>query len=237
MVLWSISKHSEKGNELDSVRIALITIGQTPREDVLSEIRPLILPHIDIMEAGLLDDLDEEKISRLKPKKEEMALVSRLKDGSQILLGEYKIRSMLSQSIRALISKREIDAAGILCTHDFPATKFPVPVIFPAAYLKFIIYQVMRIETLGVVVPLKSQMDWPKKKWSGKKVEWEAKSPYDQGKTWHKIAQTFNQKKTEAIILDCIGYSIKDKMELKKHFDRPVLVPRIVLAQAINCLF
>ncbi len=150
---------------------------------------------------------------------------------------EYKIRALLPKGIRTIISKRELDAAGILCTHNFPATKFLVPVIFPAAYLRFIIHQVMSIERLGVVVPLKSQIAWSKKKWSGKKVTWEAKSPYDQGKTWFEIAQTSNQKKIETVVLDCIGYSIKDKSEQKKFYTRPILVPRIILAQAVNDLF
>jgi hypothetical protein len=85
-----------------------------------------------------------------------------------------------------------------------------------------------------VVVPLESQIDAAKKKWKKEKVIVEAKSPYAKGKSWKEIAQNFSQEKVQIVILDCIGYKIKDKRALQKLLPVPVLLPKVVLAFAID---
>lgn len=62
----------------------------------------------------------------------------------------------------------------------------------------------------------------------------EVKSPYAKGKSWKEIAQNFSQEKVETVILDCIGYKIKDKRNMQKSLSIPVLLSRVVLAFAIN---
>jgi len=42
------------------VKVGLLTIGQSPREDVVPEMDPFFLPQIQILEKGLLDDLSPE---------------------------------------------------------------------------------------------------------------------------------------------------------------------------------
>jgi len=123
---------------------------------------------------------------------------------------------------------------GVLCTHDFQKTEFPPSVIFPFNSLKFLITRIINVECLGVVVPLEGQIDAAKKKWKKDKVIVEVKSPYARGKSWKEIAPNFSRKKVEIVILDCIGYKIKDKRALQKLLSVPVLLPRVVLAFAID---
>ena len=53
---------------MDKAKVGLLTIGQSPREDIVSEIKPLLDSRIEILEKGLLDGLSFEEIKRLKPK-------------------------------------------------------------------------------------------------------------------------------------------------------------------------
>jgi protein AroM len=220
---------------LDKVKVGLLTIGQSPREDIVSEIMPLLNSRIEILERGLLDCLSLEEIERLKPDAGETPLVTRLKGGSQVEPSEKKISSMLPAAIDSMQKEMKIRAVGVLCTHEFREKKFLVPVIFPFDYLKFLTSRVLNVKSLGVVVPLESQIEMTKEKWKTSFVE--AKSPYTAGKSWEEIAKKFITKKVDAVILDCIGYRIKDKQEVQSFLSVPVLLPRIILAHAINQLF
>lgn len=222
---------------MNPAKIGLLTIGQSPREDIMTEIRPLFSPHIEILEAGLLDNLSSEEIRKLQPERGETSLVSRLREGSQVELSEKKMRILLPEIIESMKTKMDVNAVGILCTHDFPKTKFSFPVIFPFDSLNFLTRQILKVEILGAVVPLEDQVEMTKKKWEKVKVSVEVKSPYAEGKGWEEIARSFIKEKIDAVVLDCIGYTIKDMQEIQNLLSAPVLLPRIILALTINQLF
>ncbi len=217
-----------------SVKVGLLTIGQSPREDVVPEMKPFFLPDIEILEKGLLDNLSSEEIRGLKPKTGETPLVTRLRKGGSVQLSEKKISSLLPEAIDSMKTKMKVKVVGVLCTNDFQKTEFPPWVIFPFNSLKFLITRIINVKCLGVVAPLEGQIDAAKKKWKKDKVIVEVKSPYARGNSWKEIAQTFSQKKVEVVILDCIGYKIKHKRALQKLLSVPVLLPRIILAFAID---
>ncbi len=101
------------------VKVGLLTIGQSPREDVVPEMNPFFLPQIQILEKGLLDDLNLEEIRRLKPKTGEIPLVTRLRKGGSVQLSEKKISSLLPEAIDSMKTKMKVKAVGVLCIYDF----------------------------------------------------------------------------------------------------------------------
>lgn len=222
---------------MSSVKIGLFTIGQSPREDVTSEMKLHFLSRIEIVEEGLLDDMPPEEIDLFKPEFTEIPLVTRLRDGSQVELSEQKIGSLFHDAIDRMRTHKDVRAVGVLCTHDFQETRFSFPVIFPHHHLNYLITQAFQINILGVVVPLENQVEMAKRKWEAEKVIAEVKSPYVKGKSWEDIAQRFKQDKAEVVILDCIGYTIQDKEQLQNRLASPILLPRTVLAHAINQIF
>ena len=222
---------------MDKTRVGLLTIGQSPREDLTPEIRPLLLPHIEIVEYGLLDHLSNEDIENMNPAANEIPLVTRLRDGSQVQLSENKISELLPKAIDLMIAKMNVKAVGVLCTHEFPKIKFAFPTIFPFDYLQFLINRVLKPRKLGVVVPLENQVEMVKKKWKKKNTVVEVKSPYIEGKGWKEIVENLAQEKVNAIFLDCIGYKLKDRQTIQRSIQIPILLPRAILVFAINQLF
>lgn len=219
---------------MNKIRVGLLTIGQSPREDLVPEIKPLLHPYIEIIEYGLFDNLRPEEVEFLIPKERETPLVTRMRDGRQIQLSEQKIIQLMPKAIKSMIFNLHVEAVGVLCTHDFPNTKYQCPTIFPFDYLQFLINQVLEVKTLGVVVPLKSQIEMTNMKWGERRTIVEAKSPYTPGKTWEEIAQSFTQENVDTVILDCIGYKTIDRWELQDKLANPILLPLIILAYAIN---
>ncbi len=62
-------------NALSSV-VGLVTIGQSPRSDVVPEIAALIGPGVDVQEAGALDGLGHSEIEALAPTGHDEILVT-----------------------------------------------------------------------------------------------------------------------------------------------------------------
>jgi ligand-binding sensor domain-containing protein len=87
------------------------------------------------------------------------------------------------------------------------------------------------------VVPLENQIKMAELKWGHIETYVVSKSPYGDTKTWKDIAGALMDKKVEAVILDCIGYKLQDRDEIQGLLDTPVLLPRTILASAINRIF
>jgi len=222
---------------LNKTRIGLLTIGQSPRDDITSDMRPLLSSDIEIVEYGVLDDLSPEELAFLMPQVQETPLVSRLRNGSQVVLSEKKISELLPEAIDFVNTKMNVNAVGLLCTHDFPKKKYSCPVIFPSDYIRFIIDEILDVQKLGVVVPLDSQMEAARRKWGRKRTVAVSKSPYVQGKTWNGLADVLFEERVDTVILDCIGYKIQDRQKIYNLLDIPVLLPRAILSFAINQVF
>ena len=222
---------------MNKTRIGLLTIGQSPRDDITSDIRPLLSLDIEIVEYGILDDLSTEGIAFLMPQAQETPLVSRLRDGRQVLLNEKSVRELLPKAIDYLNTKMDINAVGVLCTHEFPKQKYSCPVIFPPDYIRFIIDEILDVQKLGIVVPLDSQIEAAKRKWGRKRSVVVSESPYVQGKTWNGLADVLFEERVDTVILDCIGYKIQDRQKIYNLLDIPVLLPRAILSFAINQVF
>src|SRR5437879_12922660 len=77
--------------------VGLVTIGQSPRADVVPEMATLIGPGVDVREAGALDGLTRPEIERLAPTGRDEILVTRLQDGSAVVVGKEKMVGLVEQ--------------------------------------------------------------------------------------------------------------------------------------------
>lgn len=222
---------------MGKTKVGLLTIGQSPRIDVVPEIKSLLSPQVEVIEAGLLDNRRAHEIQRLQPDPGEVPLVTRLRNGRQVLLGESKISALLSEAVHSLREEKAVDLVGILCTNEFPPAEFSLPVLFPFDYLCLLINHVLQAKRFGVIVPLEDQVGMTEKKWGRERAIVAVKSPYAKGESWEAVAKEFVPLRIGAVILDCIGYKISDKQELQKFLAVPILLPRLILALAINQLY
>lgn len=219
---------------MGTVKAALVTIGQSPREDILGEIQALFLPKLEICEYGLLDGMSAEDLQRMRPGPSELQLVSRLRDGTQVLLGESLLIERLKKLLSLLLQTQRIHIIGMLCSHDFPCLHLMLPVVFPGVVLRFVLQEMLKPKKIGVVVPLEAQQGEASEKWRDFQPVTAVRSPYQPRAAWEKIARGFDREGVEAVLLDCIGYSLADKQELQKDLPVPVLLPRLALVLGIN---
>lgn len=215
-------------------KIGTITIGQTPRTDLIPEIAPILGASIEIIQMGGLDGLTREEIQAMTPAPGDHVLVSRLKDGSSVSFGESHILPRLEACVDQL-NKDQVSLILFLCTGEFPDTfQADVPLIFPSKILTSIVSAV-HPRHLTVMTPAKEQLPQMHSKWAGcaDSVCGLAVSPYDGAEAVEAAARSI-PKDTDLIVLDCIGYTVEMKERVQALTGKSVLLPRTLAARVVK---
>ena len=100
-------------------RIGLITIGQSPRSDVVPDMAAVLGGDVEIVEAGALDGQSRERIAALGPEGDDEILVTRLADGSSVFVGKSRVIPLVEARI-AQLEDRGVALNVLLCTGAFP---------------------------------------------------------------------------------------------------------------------
>ena len=215
------------------MKIGTVTIGQSPRSDIIPELSSAIGTEVEIIERGALDGLTREEIDRLAPAENDYLLVSRLRDGSEVRLAERHIIDRLKQQIRELESEA-VDLIILLCTGEFPDLSASCPVLKPDLLLTHVIRGIMQQGTLGVIVPAAEQREAMRPKWerTGLPVVSAAASPYSAGdEELAAAARAVGDAKADLIVLDCLGFGLQHARIVRQQAGLPVIVPRTLLGR------
>jgi len=95
------------------MKIGFMTIGQSPRDDVLSDL-PDALREVEIVQTGALDGFTFSQIATMYPTQNDTVYVSRLRDGSEVKVAKEKLIPILEERVERL--RNDVDALVILCS-------------------------------------------------------------------------------------------------------------------------
>lgn len=112
-------------------RIGLITIGQSPRDDITKDLLLLIGQEIEIIEKGALDEISRDEIERLKPERYDFPLITRLRDGSSAVVGKRKMIPLIQDRVREL-EDSGVKICALLCTEEFNEIKSKIILLLPS---------------------------------------------------------------------------------------------------------
>lgn len=216
-------------------KIGAITVGQSPRDDLVPEMLPVLGPSIKLIQKGGLDGLTREEIETFVPKEGDHVLVSRLRDGSSVTFGESYILPRLQDCIRQLETEG-VSLILFLCTGEFPENfQSSVPLVFPNRILTACVPALTPHCRLGVLTPSKDQIPQMKRKWASlvESVEVIPASPYDGLQTVLEAAKKLPAGDLDLIVLDCIGYTVEMKQKVRELTKTPVILPRTLLAHIL----
>lgn len=221
-----------------AVKIGAITVGQSPRDDVVHEILGL-LGAVELEQRGALDGLSAEKIAAMAPEPGDYVLVTRLRDGSSVRIAKKFILQRMQMHIDDLVSK---GAEGILllCTGEFPAFRCSKPILYPQRLLQHFTLGAVADRIIGVLTPDISQVPQATRRWQENGVRGiviEAASPYGDPATVTQAALKLKERGAQVVVMDCIGYTCKMKEEIVKLTGLPTIVPRTVAARVTAELF
>ncbi len=214
--------------------LGLVTIGQSPRDDIVSQMLPLLPAGLDIRQAGALDGLTHEQIAELAPGPEDYILHTRLRDGSAVTVGRERIEVLLQDCIKRLEAGRA-NPIVLLCTGEFPGLRSEALLIEPDRLL-FSVVRALRPRRVGILVPLPSQIEAAAEKWKvlGAKVALAAASPYGERVELTRAAKELAGQALDLVIMDCMGYTLAHRRLVAQVTDKPVVLASRVVARIVG---
>jgi len=210
--------------------LGVLTIGQSPRTDLIPEIASL-LDGITLQERGVLDGLSRGEVAALAPLRGEDVLTTRLSDGSSVLIGEDQVVARMPGVIAELEAR--VDAVLLACTgpfHDLAHTK---PLFLPD---RIITYTTAALsgdgDAVGVICPLPEQAGFTVDKFRprlapGTPILIGAASPYTAGPDEIATAGSrLASRGARILALDCIGYTEAMRAAVAAATGLPVVLAR-----------
>ncbi|MGQ9470690.1 MAG: AroM family protein [Candidatus Aminicenantales bacterium] len=222
-------------------KVGFLTIGQSPRDDILTELIPFFPEQLEILQAGALDGLSRGEIEVLAPENQEFPLISRLRDGSQAVVGRQKILPRLKGKLREL-EIRGADIIVVLCTEDFPELSSKKHLILPFELMKSEMERRRGIKKITVVVPLKAQENAAIQKWTfpAGQTKIIVLNPYATPKEHESDVQDFfgqiSGYQPDLLIFDCLGFTISLSRKIGQIIRLPFISPRLSLAHCLKQL-
>lgn len=217
------------------MKVGFITIGQSPRDDVLNDL-PETLRNIQAVQVGALDNLMDLQISSLQPASNETVYVSRLRDGSEVSIAIERLIPILEQKVELL--SKDVEVIVMLCSGSMNLRNSD-EVIFPSKLLRKTVESMAegRRRRIGIMVPDESQLQLAKDEWTGfaDEVGVVSFSPYaDSIEHLKDCSRKLDDR--DLIVMDCIGYSRQHAEIVHGVTGKPVVAARGVAFQFLERL-
>ena len=217
--------------------VGLITIGQSPRVDVVPEMAAVLGPGVDVREAGALDGLSRAEIDALQPTGSDEILVTRLQDGTAVFLGKPKIVGHVEARI-AELERGGATLTALLCTGAFPPLRSTRPLLQPQPLLFGALRAMRWPGRLGVVTPSVKHVPQTEARWrrDGFDAVVAPLSPYEEedASALARVATVFRDAGVGLVAMDCIGFRRKTRDELRGLTGVPVLLANLLVARVIS---
>jgi len=218
------------------VKIGTLTIGQSPRTDIIPELKEVMGFEVEIEERGALDDLTWEEVKDLYPGPDDYILVTRMRDGKEVKIAERHIVERMKKCI-ADLEKSDVDFIILLCTGEFLKEITSKKLILkPSKLLENILKGILQEGVIADIVPSPDQIQLMEKRWNrtnpNLKAIFDTVSPYTgTDEEIEKVAERIAKSDVNLVILDCLGFNKKIKTIFRKITRKPVLLPRTLLGR------
>jgi len=218
-------------------RIGMITIGQSPRIDMVPEMRDIIGRNVDVLEIGALDGMSIDEVqARFSPKKGDRILCTRMADGTEVVIGKKPLLQAMQACIDSL-NKKKVHLILLLCTGKFP--------VFPSAALlveaqkimdQFMLALCRKGDTIGVLLPLSDQCGQAMKEYRniGARLVCEAASPYATRNEVSRAARKLKAEDPRVVFMHCMGYTLGMKDAVSRITKKPTVLARSIVASSVR---
>lgn len=218
-------------------KIAFVTIGQTPRVDLVPEMMAEItvgLPEgsVEFREFGVLDGMNPAELDAMRARDGEHSFATRLAIGEEIVTS----KALTEEKLNVLLKKIDgegFDLVVLLCT----GTRIdPLENTLVVEAQRIVDSTVEALAAsarrLGVIVPLERQIrDFDERHVLPGSPSFVSASPYagdDMGERARKL------EGCDLIVMHCMGYSADMLKEVRAAVDTPILLSRRLVAGVVR---
>ena len=215
-------------------KIGMLTIGQSPRADILPGLREILGKDVEIVEAGALDGKTMDDVKKIPLKAEDYILVSRMRDGKEIKITKKYVLPLMQEKLDWL-EAQGIRLTVIMCTGRFPQFRSKGLVVTPAEILKGVLEGCLKEGRLGVVYPAAEQILMGAKDWGrpGIEIYADTVSPYEP-KNVEGLCDRLAGQKLDLILLNCFGFPSEIRMKVVARTGVPVVQANTMVAHVLR---
>lgn len=217
---------------------AFVTIGQTPRLDMVPEMRDEILAGLpgdalEITEFGVLDGKDDAALAAFAARNGHPTFATRLNDGREMTVDVAAIEAELNRLLAGIDGR--FDLIVLLCTgtHIAPLQK---SLVVEAQRIVDANFEAIgaSAQRLGVLLPLERQVaEFGQRHVFSRPVTLAAASPYAGG-DFEAAAEKLAG--CDLVVMHCMGFSAGMAARMHSRVRAPILVSRRVVAAAVRQL-
>jgi len=216
-------------------KIGMLTIGQAPRGDILPPLMEILGEGFEIVEAGALDAVTSEEIDQIEFEPDDYLLVSRMRDGTEVMITKRFILPRLQEKLRKL-DEQGVGLTVIMCTGRFPKFESKGLVVTPQEILKGVLEATLKKGRLGVVYPVEEQTHMAETTFGREGVEVYADflSPYEGEGNVEALADRLADQDLDLILLNCFGFSSNVRATVAERTSRPVILSNTLVARVLK---
>lgn len=215
-------------------KIGMLTIGQSPRDDILPILMNVLGEGVKVLEAGALDDKTMNDVNSVPLNPEDYILVSRMRDGTEIKITKKYILPLMQRRLDELEAKG-VRLTVVMCTGKFPQFRSKGLVVTPSEILRGVIEGSLKEGKLGVVYPASEQMSYAEKEFGrpGVKVYADSVSPYEP-KDVDGLVRRLKEQELDLIFLNCFGFPTELKDRVTRETGKPVIQSNVLIARVMK---
>lgn len=230
----SVKNGSDKPAEKMLRRIMFVSVGQSPREDLIEEMMQNLDVPVETLEIGALDNLSDAEIAAFTVKDDEASIVTRLADGSNIVLSKSAISERMAKIV-AQFRPGEYDLVAILSTGLFRDFDSNCPTVnSQRAIESAIISLAAQGSTVGIIMPLERQLqEFDIPALIDYKIVASHARDSDRGQL---AAALIDLAETDIIVLNSVAYTEADRAVVARASGKPVILARRIVSSAIRLL-
>jgi DNA-binding NarL/FixJ family response regulator len=216
-----------------SKRICFVTLGQSPRPELISEVLGHVKERFDYGEIGVLDGLSEDEIEAPRHYRD-TPLVTRVASGRQVVVSSNFIHSRLDAVI-ATADRLGHDLIVLLASGIFRSFDTVTPMVHGQfAIDEWIGSFVMGSAQLGVVFPLRKQASDPisLNNYGILIQDYQTVAYSGETKRFDEVALLLQS--ADLILMHSVGYTEDMARQLARESHKPVVTARRVIAGALH---
>jgi protein AroM len=197
--------------------LGVILIGQSPRPDIVSQLRVVLGTELKIEVRGALDGVPRSEIDTFTPEGSDDTLYTRLPGGEEAIISKREVTKRAQAHIDHF-ADRGLDVILMFCTGAFKGLTPRGRMIFPSAVLTGVVEALVPRGRLGIFAPLPTQAEQVKSKWT--QGQWEVVVepllPIDSTPELALAARRMANHRPDLIIMDCMGYTPPMKRRIQE---------------------
>lgn len=219
--------------------VAMLTIGQAPRDDVVPAMRHYLPDDLEIVEYGALDGLSREEIERFTVRAGEVGIVTKLRDGSSVLLSHELILPAMQARLDRAVEQDGAELVVILCGADWSGLESSVLVVNPGQLFPSVVRALAGGRKLGIIKPSAGQIERERERYRGWGIDAvvTAASPYEGSERLdlaRAAAEELRDAGCELIWMTCVGMDAPMREIVRDVTGVPVILAHALLARIVT---